>query len=262
MSTSTENNKGLRKTGKKIMAIFSILIFCSCSYLPIGDETPDTIKIEEGWDYVLYEPLNGYKSTTGLLFYPGGLVDPNAYDVVLANFAEQGYKVVLAKMPLNLAVLNPDASFRIIDRYPEIDKWVIAGHSLGGAMACEAVKKKQESFEGLVLFAAYPGENTDLSSWDGAALSVSASNDLLTTPEEIAEAKVRLPQGIVISNPNELPNSESEVTTLYYEIQGGNHAQFGSYGPQRGDGEAEITPEEQLAEIKSVLTGFWELNKW
>ena len=51
-----------------------------------------------------------------------------------------------------------------------------------------------------------------------------------------------------------LPADAAEVI-----IPGGNHAQFGDYGPQKGDGEAAILPDEQLGQtvraILPLLTG-------
>ena len=39
----------------------------------------------------------------GLIYYPGGLVDPEAYAVTAQGIADAGYLVVIPKMPLNLA---------------------------------------------------------------------------------------------------------------------------------------------------------------
>jgi len=38
-------------------------------------------------------------------------------------------------------------------------------------------------------------------------------------------------------------------------IEGGNHAQFGSYGTQKGDGTAAIPAEEQWARTVEVFVG-------
>ena len=40
------------------------------------------------------------------------------------------------------------------------------------------------------------------------------------------------------------------------EIAGGNHAQFGNYGPQDGDLPVEITAEEQQAQAVAAITDF------
>lgn len=251
-----------KPTLKKVFSVLILFTVLSCSYMPIGGEIPDGITIEEGRDYILYEPASGAVSTTGLVFYPGGLIQPRAYDVILSKFAEHGYKVVLAKMPGNLAVLKPNAAFNLMERYPEMDQWVIAGHSLGGAMACKAVSRRPEAFAGLVLLAAYPDDQDNISDWNGAVLSISGSEDLITTPDEIADSKPFLPTGLEIQSPSDIPSSDLSGTTIFYEIQGANHAQFGNYGPQDDDGEATISGEEQLFRTKQVLETFWNTNNW
>jgi len=46
--------------------------------------------------------------------------------------------------------------------------------------------------------------------------------------------------------------------TRYVKIEGGNHAQFGWYGSQRGDNEARITREEQQRIVVEETVGFLE----
>jgi dienelactone hydrolase len=165
---------------------------------------------------------------TGLIFYPGGHVDPRSYGRIAHQIADQGYLVIIPKMPFNLAVIDKRAAVRILAAYPEIDNWVIGGHSLGGAMAASLVFDEQDMFKGLVLLAAYPPKNNDISSLDLFVTVLYSSNDQIATPSEIEESMHLLPfdaQGII--------------------IEGGNHAQFGDYGVQNGDGEATIRPDEQ-----------------
>ena len=40
------------------------------------------------------------------------------------------------------------------------------------------------------------------------------------------------------------------------EIEGGNHAQFGNYGPQKGDQPATISAEEQQAQTVAAIEEF------
>jgi pimeloyl-ACP methyl ester carboxylesterase len=131
-------------------------------------------------------------------------------------------------MPFNLAVLNKRAADKIIKDYSEIDNWVIGGHSLGGAMAASLVYDEPKMFKGLVLLAAYPPQNSNISSFDLHVTIVYGTLDLLATQSEI-EGSLRL-----------LPLNTEKVL-----IEGGNHAQFGHYGTQNGDGVATIDPEEQ-----------------
>jgi dienelactone hydrolase len=98
----------------------------------------------------------------GLIYYPGGLVDPEAYAVTAQGIADAGYLVVIPKMPLNLAFMGINRADGIQADYPKIKSWVIGGHSLGGAMAAEYAKKNVESLNGLIMYASYPANYEDL----------------------------------------------------------------------------------------------------
>ena len=175
---------------------------------------------------IVFQPAE--PATTGFIFYPGGRVAAEAYAPQMRAIAEAGYLAVITPMPFGLAVLAPDAADAVIADHPEIEQWVIGGHSLGGAMAAQYAGENDDRIDGLALWAAYPAEGTDLSGADIMAASISASNDGLATPDEIQASAARLP-----------------AETTFVEIEGGNHAQFGWYGEQGGDGEATIGPAEQ-----------------
>jgi dienelactone hydrolase len=174
----------------------------------------------------------GTVATVGLVLYPGARVDPVSYAPAAHAMAAQGFLVVIAPMPLNLAVLDSDRAAEVMAGYPEISRWAVGGHSLGGAMAAAFVASDPAAVEGLVLWGAYPSSGDDLSSWSGAVVSVTATNDGLTTPDDVSRTKPLLP-------------ADAEFVT----ITGGNHAQFGWYGEQRGDGVATISREDQQSQV-------------
>jgi pimeloyl-ACP methyl ester carboxylesterase len=169
-------------------------------------------------------------SSTGFVFYPGARVPVEAYAPAMHAIADAGYLSVAVPMPFGLAVLAPNAADDVIDAYPEVDRWVIGGHSLGGAMA--AGYAADHDVGGLALWAAYPAADNDLGDHDIAVTSIYASNDGLATPDDIEGSIARLP-----------------ADTNFVEIAGGNHAGFGWYGPQDGDGEATISREQQQDEV-------------
>jgi dienelactone hydrolase len=180
------------------------------------------------------------KLDTGFIIYPGGHVDPRSYSSIAHQIANEGYLVIIPKMPFNLAVINKRAAVKIINDYTDIDNWVIGGHSLGGAMAASLVFDEPEMFEGLVLLGAYPPRNNNISSLDLYVTIVYGSLDQLATQSEIEESLSLLP-------------FDSEKVL----IEGGNHAQFGQYGIQKGDGVATIEPEEQQKiVIEAILNTF------
>jgi len=164
----------------------------------------------------------------GLVVYPGGLVDAAAYAPWAASLAAQGVLTVVIPMPLELAVFGIHRALEVLEGMPEIDRWWLAGHSLGGAMAAELVARHPDLFEGLLLLAAYPAASTDLSQASLRVISVYGSENGLSPAQVFSDSLERLPHGAKL-----------------IEIPGGNHAQFGAYGPQRGDGEPRISREDQ-----------------
>ena len=162
-------------------------------------------------------PPPGDEIKTGFIFYPGGLVPAEAYAPALREIAAAGHLVVAPSMPLNLAVLAPGSAEEIIESYPRIEHWAIGGHSLGGSMAIQFIRSTDKYVDGLVLWAAYPGEEVDIAAYDLHAVSIYGTRDGLVDQEEIDRSRRQLPAG-----------------TIFIPIEGGNHAQFGSYGAQEG----------------------------
>ncbi|MFC1802461.1 alpha/beta hydrolase [Thermoproteota archaeon] len=226
-----------------IIALVGLSGFTYWAYTPLGpsSEAIDSLLdsetvavIEDNW--IRFHPDN--PQGTGLIFYQGGHVDPASYSVLAHSLAKEGYLVVIPKMPFNLAVFNKKAALKGFTEYPDIDKWVLAGHSLGGAMAASLVYGEPDVFQGLVLLAAYPPKNNDLSSVELMVTIIYASNDNLATPMEIEESLIYLP-----------------ANTRKVLIEGGNHAQFGYYGKQNGDGVETITREQQhMIVIEEIFT--------
>lgn len=167
------------------------------------------------------------KPQAGIIFYPGGKVEYTAYAPLMQKLAEEDILCIVPKMPLNLAVLDVDAAEDIMKQYPEITDWYIGGHSLGGSMAASYAADHADELEGLILLAAY--STADLTGSGLEVFSVYGSEDKVLNMEKYEEYRSNLPEDV-------------------YEliIEGGNHAGFGSYGAQEGDGEAAISSSEQI----------------
>ncbi len=178
-----------------------------------------------------------HSPTTGLILYPGGRVAPRSYAPLARQITAAGYLVVIPPMPLNLAVFAPGRADDVIAAHPEIKHWVIGGHSLGGSMAANFVYNHPESVDGLLFWASYPAGNNPLAGLNLPILSIYGTEDM--GREGIEARRGLLP-----------PHTEWVV------IQGGNHAQFGWYGLQPGDGEALISREEQQAQILQATLNF------
>lgn len=213
----------------------------ACSYLPQPEALPAGSTVSEDRTAISITTPRSASSTTGLLFYPGALVDPHAYVGLMQRLTEsgRGYRAFIAKVPANLAVIQPGAAEAIIREHADVKNWIIAGHSLGGAMACRWVRLRPESVRGLVVLAAYPAVTDDLSDWSGDVLSLYGTLDGVLDQSALTNGLTRLP-----------------ARTLVVPLTGGNHAQFGNYGAQRGDGQAAISREEQQAQTTLQFTQF------
>lgn len=194
----------------------------------------DGVQVEKDRNVIWFVPE---KPTIGLIFYPGGKVEYTAYAPLLRACAEQGILCALVQMPGNLAVLDSNAADGLQQEHPEITAWYIAGHSLGGAMAANYAAGHNEDFGGLILLAAY--STKDLTQTNLRVLSVYGSEDGVMNREAYEKNRENLP---------------ADTTELV--LNGGCHAQFGSYGPQDGDGVPAISGEEQVRQTAEVILAF------
>lgn len=177
-------------------------------------------------DWITFQPADA-AATTGFIFYPGGRVDYRSYAPVLRKFAAQGYFVVLLKVPLNLALFSPNVALPVFAAYPEIKHWAVGGHSLGGVAAAQFAGNNPGKADGIAFWASYPADNKLLNSTI-KVVSIYGTKDGLGTIAGIDKARKLL-----------------SAETIYVPIEGGNHGQFGAYGPQPGDNPAVISSDEQ-----------------
>lgn len=176
--------------------------------------------------WLTFAPAGG--SDVGLILYPGARVPPEAYAPLARRIARRGYTVVVPAMPLGLAVLGSGVAEDIIDARPEVDRWVIGGHSLGGAMATTFIDRHPGVVRGLLLWAAYPAASVDIGDEDIFVTAIAGTADGLVSFREVSDARARLP-----------------ISYEIVPVEGGNHSGFGAYGEQKGDGEATMDREDQ-----------------
>lgn len=245
-----------------LLILIPVLLF-QCSYLPEEQSVPDELTVTEDRNYIFITPGWEGSTRTGLVFYPGALVDPHAYIEPLSQFAKlgKGHVIVIVKMPGNLPVFDPYEGAWMYDKYPSVVHWFIGGHSLGGVMASATVKKYPKFFRGLLLLASYPQESDNLSSWNRYVLSVWGEFDQVLEPNIVMTSAPLLPPAYSITRAGDIPLDQSPKT-FYCEIRGGNHAQFGNYGPQKGDGTATITRQEQTSIWVYMLQRIFEYYVW
>ena len=168
-----------------------------------------------------------YPTDTAIIFYPGAKVQAEAYLPLLDQIRQTGVTCILVHMPFHMAIFDADAAEDVIAQFPKIQHWYVAGHSMGGAMASRFASDHPDQVDGLILMGAYiygdyPEERT------------------LT----------------IYGSLNQSVEDHIDYTENIVEIQGGNHAQFGNYGPQKGDPPAAISTQEQQAQTVAAIEAF------
>ncbi len=187
--------------------------------------------------YITIAPKNS-SPTTALIYYPGAKVAPEAYVAKLSAVARRAnISIVIGRPVLNLAIFSVNQADTLKEALPGVTTWYIGGHSLGGAMACQYASSHSDQLEGLMLFGSYCA--ADISQTNLKVLLISGANDGLTTVSKLEE------------NQNNLPAS-----ALLIAVPGMNHAQFGDYGTQEGDGVAAVADEVAATAMASTVSNF------
>ncbi len=220
-----------------------------------------TVTVRELPDRIAFVPTTD-TAGAGLVFFPGGMVQPRAYAPLARAVAEAGYPAVIVRLPF-LGRHAPTDGYRseAIERARGImtdgdvledgeepgsgragppdgerRRWVVAGHSFGGALAAEFARAHPERTSGLVLIGTTHPRDFDLSGAEFPVVKILGSRDGVA------------PQSRSRENDRLLPSS-----TRILVIDGGNHAQFGYYGPQLMDHRATISRQEQERRTVDVI---------
>lgn len=183
----------------------------------------------------------------GLVFLSGARVDAPAYEYKLSGLAQAGVTIVIVRPLLNFAIFEQRPLSDFEAAAPDVDHWFVGGHSLGGVKACmyaadsaaasTASSAADSTVEGLVFFGSYCAN--DISASGLPVLSLAGENDALSTPQKIEDAAPLLP-----------------ATAEFVTIPGSNHAQFGNYGDQPGDGTSTATDADVRTAITDALIAF------
>lgn len=197
------------------------------SFLEEVKETKDTIEIVSNQGKTLF------------IFYPGANVEPESYIPLLQPLKEDQIDSIIIKMPFNLAIFGwKKADLVIENKKEQYDSIYLVGHSLGGAMASEYASKHKDEIDGLILLGAYPYK-----------------------PYPVEKTLCIYGSEGGIEGRNKEKIIKIEDLKYQYEIKGGNHAQFGNYGVQKGDGVGTITHEEQQKQTRNYILDFLEKNR-
>ena len=203
--------------------------------------TDARVTVQSSPDALAFLP-NPAVGPSGLLFIVGAGVSAEAYAPLLRPIAEKGYRVFVVRLPWRIAPLEQHKKaaltrvHAILGDNDQARDWVVAGHSLGGALACRIAAESPPSVRAMVLIGTSHPKTTDLSQSRMPITKVYASNDGVATVEMINATRHLLPGH-----------------TRWIEIEGGNHSQFGHYGHQLFDGSPTISRERQQDVTRSAL---------
>jgi pimeloyl-ACP methyl ester carboxylesterase len=205
---------------------------------PEALQTRGGVTVTIGDEALVFEPAA--QRPSGLLFLPGCPVDPAAYASLVRRIAERGYPARIVKVPFPCAAwpsleAELDRRIRRLAAASPATRWVLAGHSRGGAHAARIASGRPAEIAAYVLIGTSHPRDHDLSGLPVDITKIVASNDGVAGRAQLQKA--RLP-----------------ASTHWVRIEGGNHAQFGDYGYQPFDGRATISREaQQSATVVALL---------
>jgi len=144
------------------------------------------------------------------------------------------YHIAIVDFAFDFAITNGKRAENVFDHkaWKDVKCWAIAGHSLGGVMACAYANDYPEKLKGGALLASYTNDtkifNRNLKGLGLKVFSIWGTKDGLTTEDEIEGSKSILPD-----------------STKFIAIVVGNHTQYYySETLQDKDDEADITLDE------------------
>jgi hypothetical protein len=225
-----------------ILGFLGLLVWSKTGTYPARAVALSALKATDGVTvrqekYIVFTPAG--ETETGLIFYPGGLVEPAAYAPILHKIAENGVLVVVPPMPFNLAIFNTGAANSVIKEYPFISRWILAGHSLGGAAAAIFAENNPGKIDAVAFWDSYPPNSANLIDNKLSILSIFGTTNDFPNTENFNDKRYLLPKDAV-----------------YAAIEGASHAQFGDYGPQKGDVVATISLAEQHEKVAKIMLDF------
>ena len=217
-----------------ILIVFALAIYLNSYYRATNSAAIDLksdhrVSVKTGKDFILFD---GPSEENALIFYPGAHIEYTAYAPLMHKLAQNNFDCYLVKMPLNFAFLGKNKADKIRHSDAEYANWYIGGHALGGSIAADFVSNHSEDYAGLILLSAYSSKTID---GNLTVVQIYGSEDKILNRSQLQKNAVNLPNATV------------------EEIPGANHAQFGNYGTQFGDGEATINTAAQQVKAVNII---------
>jgi pimeloyl-ACP methyl ester carboxylesterase len=227
-------------TATVIFVTWSLLAYRATGEGRRALESDARVTVTHGNGYWSFRPA--VVASTGLIFFPGALVDPIAYAPLVHAVAVSGFPAILIEVPWRGALGGADAP-AVLDRAMAASassgarRWVVAGHSRGGVIAARVARDGFPGLVGVVLIGTSHPRDFSLAATPIAVTQVFGTRDTVADVEKIERNRGNLPPA-----------------TRLVRIDGGNHSQFGYYGFQPGDWPATITRgEQQRLTLQAIL---------
>jgi pimeloyl-ACP methyl ester carboxylesterase len=211
----------------------------------VAMRSDDRVTIEDG-RFVVFRPT-GAAPTTGLILYPGAACDVRGYAPVLRRIAERGYLVVGVPMPLDMAIFAPHRADDVRAAFPAVKRWVVAGHSMGGAMAAHYAHQHPDDLAGLLLWDSRPAGSDTLVEAKYPVWHIHRATADGRPPEKLERYRNLFP-----------------ATSTWVPVRGGIHMQYGSFvgGAYKEEWTATISREaQQDIAVTGTLNALLDMTK-
>jgi len=202
---------------------------------------PEALEIAKRMDRIGNDYYFKGDSNIGFIIFSGAKADEKSYAYMAELLHEAEHTVVVPKVLFHLSATGIHHGLEIMESNPEIEKWVLIGHSLGGLPASRIAVKMPGKLLGVALLATYM--STDLSELDIGAIRITAENDKIMN-KKMMEAHL-----------DYLPKNSISVT-----LAGANHQGFGAYDSLSHEGETTITWKEQQEQTVRLILGFFDAH--
>lgn len=172
--------------------------------------------------------------TVGVILYPGANCDVRGYAPVLRPLAEQGYLVVDVPMPFDFAIFAGNRALEVEKAFPGIRRWVLIGHSMGGAMAAQFVHSHPDAVSGLIVWDSYPPDYASLAGFKLPVWHIHRATPAGQAPEAFTRRRGLYP-----------------ADSHWVPIPGGIHMYFGSFvgGAYKEQWQPSISRESQHEQV-------------
>jgi dienelactone hydrolase len=168
------------------------------------------VRVEDG-TFLMFRPAK-VAERMGVVFYPGAYTDVRGYAQTLRPLAAAGYRVVAVKMPFELAILAPGRAAEVLAANPDVTRWAIMGHSVGGTSAAIFAAENPDAVDGVVIWDSFPPSFASLAAFPKPVWHIHRATPDGAPPESFAVQRPLFP-----------PSSR------WVPIPGGIHMYFGSF---------------------------------